>query len=120
MAGLPRSGDILRIDREVSVQFINPFFYRVIRCHDWPTYEGWVWLDGYQLNNHGDAVSRRTIWVQIAGLKPGKPDGFPVRPATRRTPRSEALGRPMPVARQPDAGRSHRMRSVVHLGAAPS
>jgi hypothetical protein len=70
--------------------------FRVIRVHDWPTYEGWVWLDGYQLNAAGDAVERRSIFVQRAGLRtvpdhsaaarartaPARPGQ---RPATSRT-----------------------------------
>jgi hypothetical protein len=45
--------------------------FRVIRVHDWPTYDGWAWLDGYQLNAAGDAVERRSIFVQLPGLQPG-------------------------------------------------
>lgn len=66
---LPRSGDVLRVTRAASVQFVEPLFFRVIRVHDWPTYNGWVWLDGYQLNTAGDAVERRSIFVQVAGLQ---------------------------------------------------
>jgi hypothetical protein len=44
--------------------------FRVIRVHDWPTYAGWAWLDGYQLNAAGDAVERRSIFVQLKGLQP--------------------------------------------------
>jgi hypothetical protein len=44
--------------------------FRVIRVHDWPTYEGWIWLDGYELNGSGDAVERRSIFVQVGGLRP--------------------------------------------------
>jgi hypothetical protein len=43
--------------------------FRVIRVHDWPTYEGWIWLDGYELNTAGDAVERRSIFVQVGGLR---------------------------------------------------
>jgi hypothetical protein len=43
--------------------------FRVIRVHDWPTYEGWIWLDGYELNSAGDAVERRSIFVQVGGLR---------------------------------------------------
>jgi hypothetical protein len=68
---LPRSGDVLRVTRKASVQFREPMLFRVIRVHDWPTYDGWAWLDGYQLNAAGDAVSRRSIFVQTAGLLPG-------------------------------------------------
>jgi hypothetical protein len=66
---LPKSGDVLVIDKTASVQFREPFMFRVIRRHDWSTYEGWVWLDGYELNADGDAVERRSVFVQVAGLK---------------------------------------------------
>ena len=65
----PRAGDILHVTREASVQFLTPIFFRVIRVHDWPTYDGWLWLDGYQLNAAGDAVERRSIFVQDGGLR---------------------------------------------------
>ena len=42
--------------------------FRVIRVLDWPTYDGWLWLDGYELNAAGDAVNRRSIFVQSEGL----------------------------------------------------
>ena len=68
---LPRSGDVLRVTKAASVQFSQPMFFRVIRVHDWKTYDGWAWLDGYQLNSAGDAVERRTIYVQLNGLQQG-------------------------------------------------
>src|SRR5205814_7068397 len=55
---LPRSGDVLRVTRAASVQFSTPMLFRVIRVHDWSTYNGWAWLDGYELNGVGDAVER--------------------------------------------------------------
>ncbi|WIM96596.1 hypothetical protein ACTOB_000038 [Actinoplanes oblitus] len=67
---LPRSGDVLHVTKAASVQFASPMLFRVIRVHDWPTYEGWVWLDGYELNSAGDAVERRSIFVQVNGLRP--------------------------------------------------
>lgn len=84
---LPRSGDVLYITRAASVQFGEPILFRVIRVHDWPTYDGWVWLDGYQLSPAGDAVERPSIFVQIAGLRrvgdPGRRnDGRRFRPLT--------------------------------------
>jgi hypothetical protein len=63
---------VLRVTRDASVQFREPMLFRVIRVHDWPTYDGWVWLDGYQLNTSGDAVERRSIFVQVNGLQPGR------------------------------------------------
>jgi hypothetical protein len=68
---LPRSGDVLRVTTAASVQFTQPMLFRVIRVHDWQTYDGWVWLDGYQLNAAGDAVERRSIFVQLKGLQQG-------------------------------------------------
>ncbi|MEH1098202.1 hypothetical protein [Micromonospora sp. CPCC 205561] len=71
----PRAGDLLHVTREASVQFINPIFFRVIRVLDWVTYDGWIWLDGYQLDARGDAVARRSIFVQSAGLTAPVPVG---------------------------------------------
>jgi hypothetical protein len=84
---LPRSGDVLRVTKAASVQFTQPLLFRVIRVHEWPTYDGWAWLDGYQLNGAGDAVERRSIFVQLDGLQPGyvaQPGG--VRAAARPVP----------------------------------
>ncbi len=65
----PRTGDVLLIGPKASVQFGTPILFRVIRVHDdRTTYEGWVWLDGYELNHLGDAVERREIFVQYDGL----------------------------------------------------
>jgi hypothetical protein len=62
---------VLRVTKTASVQFTQPMLFRVIRVHDWQTYDGWAWLDGYQLNVSGDAVERRSIFVQLQGLQPG-------------------------------------------------
>ena len=66
---LPRSGDVIHVTKAASVQFAAPMLFRVIRVHDCPTYEGWIWLDGYELNPAGDAVERRSIFVQVSGLR---------------------------------------------------
>lgn len=88
---LPRGGDVLHITKAASVQFAAPIFYRVIRVHDWPTYEGWVWLDGYEMNTAGDAVERRSIFVQINGLRFVQPKFDPrarnARPAAANAPK---------------------------------
>lgn len=85
---LPRSGDILCITRAASVQFTEPLYFRVIRVHDWPTYDGWAWLDGYQLDARGDAVERRSVFVQVDGLRQiattPDPPATPARPAPRK------------------------------------
>jgi hypothetical protein len=66
---LLQAGDVLHVSRAASVQFVRPLLFRVIRVHDWLTYHGWVWLDGYELNGSGDAIARRSIFVQVAGLR---------------------------------------------------
>src|SRR2546429_7791153 len=76
---IPRSGDVLRVTRAASVQFTTPMLFRVIRVHDWSTYNGWAWLDGYELNSVGDAVERRSIFVQLDGLQPAQASAMPNR-----------------------------------------
>lgn len=78
---VPSSGDVLRITRAASVQFSRPMMFRVIRVLDRQTYDGWAWLDGYQLDATGDAVARRSIFVQLNGLQE---DRTPV-PAPQRS-----------------------------------
>ncbi|WP_341716906.1 hypothetical protein QQG74_23520 [Micromonospora sp. FIMYZ51] len=68
-APLPKAGDLLHVGREASVQFTKPILFRVIRVLDRPTYDGWIWLEGYQLDSRGDAVDRRSIFVLRAGLR---------------------------------------------------
>lgn len=82
---LPRSGDVLHVTRAASVQFAEPLLFRVIRVHDWPTYDGWIWLDGYELNAAGDAVERRSIFVQVTGLRQVHP-AAELRARTLRRP----------------------------------
>lgn len=69
MVGLPRSGEVVRLTRAASVQFATPLLFRVIRVHDWITYDGWAWLDGYQLNSSGEAVDRRSVFVKVDGIQ---------------------------------------------------
>jgi hypothetical protein len=86
---VPRSGDVLRVTRAASVQFSAPMLFRVIRVHDWSTYNGWAWLDGYELNNLGEAVERRSIFVQLEGLQSAQAAPMPNRyraPAARTRP----------------------------------
>ncbi|RKN51353.1 hypothetical protein D7223_04825 [Micromonospora endolithica] len=63
-----KAGDLVHLTRAASVQFGTPITFRVIRVLDWITYDGWVWLNGYELNAKGDAVARRSVFVQRAGL----------------------------------------------------
>lgn len=70
MCGPVRSGEVVRLGRAASVQFAcAPVVLCVIRVHDWSTYDGWVWLDGYQLDCAGQAVDRRSVFVRIDGIE---------------------------------------------------
>ncbi|MET8280509.1 hypothetical protein [Micromonospora sp. NPDC005174] len=65
-----RSGDLLLLTRAASVQFSRPFFVRLIRVlEDRITYDGWVWIEGYELDARGAAVARRELFVQPAGVR---------------------------------------------------
>ena len=97
---LPRSGDVLHVTRAASVQFVEPMLFRVIRVHDWPTYDGWVWLDGYELNAAGDAVERRSIFVQVNGLRQVSSSGPDLRARN---------------SRRPTAAQTPVRRSVAHI-----
>ncbi|OZV77895.1 hypothetical protein CA850_21105 [Micromonospora echinospora] len=63
------AGDLLHLTSAASVQFVKPIMFRLIRVLDRPTFDGWLWLDGYQLNKKGDATTRRELFVQQAGLR---------------------------------------------------
>lgn len=70
MDGVPLPGDVLRIDGRASVQFQGDraLTFQVIRVDRRPTYDGWVWLEGYVLNNRGRAVQRRRVFLRTSGL----------------------------------------------------
>ncbi|MDG4833980.1 hypothetical protein O7627_32435 [Solwaraspora sp. WMMD1047] len=82
------AGDVVYVGRSASVQFsgTSAFVFRVIRVDDRPTYHGWAWLEGYQLDRNGDAVDRREIFVRPAGLRRfARASASPVRtPYVRR------------------------------------
>ncbi|GIG85977.1 hypothetical protein [Plantactinospora endophytica] len=71
----PRPGMVLYVGAAASVQFGGgrAMLFRVTRVCQLPTYHGWCWLTGYSLDEHGDAVQRREIFVQLAGLRPVPP-----------------------------------------------
>ncbi|MFF0232002.1 hypothetical protein [Micromonospora sp. NPDC005254] len=68
-----RAGDLFQVTRAARIQFSRPILFRVIRVLDWPTYDGWVWLDGYEVGPRLDAIARRSIVVRPAGLLPVAP-----------------------------------------------
>ncbi|MEK8106067.1 hypothetical protein NKG94_14530 [Micromonospora sp. M12] len=48
------------------------------------TYDGWAWLDCYQLGPSGDAVARRSLFIQPARVQYVPPALFPGCPARTR------------------------------------
>ncbi|MEU3457860.1 hypothetical protein ABZ671_30360 [Micromonospora sp. NPDC006766] len=85
-----KPGRAYYLTREVSVQFVNPYPIRVIRTLDWPTYDGWAWVECYELNERGDAVAKRELFVQPAKMRPWVPLAqrrkLAMRAPIRRTP----------------------------------
>ncbi|MET8043242.1 hypothetical protein ABZU25_20545 [Micromonospora sp. NPDC005215] len=87
------AGDVVRLTIDASVQFLRPISVRIIReLPERITYDGWVWIEGYELNAAGDARTRRELYVRREGVQLVKsdPPATPTRPTTgrpvRRTP----------------------------------
>jgi hypothetical protein len=69
-ADLPAAGQVLRVGADASIQFQGrELMFRVIRVDRRPTYDGWLWLEGYVLDALGNATERRTIFVRRNGLR---------------------------------------------------
>ncbi|MFG1674953.1 hypothetical protein [Micromonospora sp. NPDC049282] len=65
-----RAGDLVRLDRTASVQFCRPITVRVIReIVGRSTFDGWAWIEAYELNGRGEAVAKRELFVKPAGLR---------------------------------------------------
>ncbi|WP_406073517.1 hypothetical protein [Micromonospora sp. NBC_01638] len=83
-----RSGDLLRITQAASVQFSRPFLFRLIRVlTDRITYDGWAWIEGYELDARGEAVARRELFVRPSGLRKLSPRDRTERQAPRESRR---------------------------------
>ncbi|MFG3554937.1 hypothetical protein ACGGAQ_11145 [Micromonospora sp. NPDC047557] len=79
------TGDLVHLTTAASVQFLRPILVRVIReLPERHTYDGWVWIEGYQLNAAADAVARRELYVRRAGVRWQALPVAPIRPAKRR------------------------------------
>lgn len=99
----PQPGDVLRIDERVSVQFRGDraLVFRVTAVPGWDTYDGWIWLAGYVLDQRGEATERREVFVQLAGprrltphhRRPGAPIRTPGADRSLAAPRTRACGR---------------------------
>ncbi len=68
---VPRPGDVVLLTGRASVQFAagRAIAFRVIRVDSRPTYSGWAWLTGYELDRHGAALRKREVFVQVDGLE---------------------------------------------------
>ncbi|MFG1919182.1 hypothetical protein [Micromonospora sp. NPDC048898] len=65
-----RAGDVVRLTTAASVQFSRPIVVRVIReLSDRHTYDGWLWLDAYELSPKGEAIARRELYVRRHGVQ---------------------------------------------------
>ncbi|WP_328426847.1 hypothetical protein OG470_36870 [Micromonospora sp. NBC_00389] len=88
MARKVHSSEVLLLTRAASPQFFRPITVRVIRVLDWITYDGWLWIDAYQLAPDGTALARRSLffmpegahWVKAPAVVPGR------RQSVRRSP----------------------------------
>lgn len=98
---MPATGSTWLVSDRASVQFGITIIFRVIRVHDWTTYDGWCWLDGYELNREGVAVDRRSIFVRLSGLIPpvvGPSSKGPRRSSARSARRATAAPKPTAAA----------------------
>ncbi|MGX7676786.1 hypothetical protein [Plantactinospora sp. DSM 117369] len=77
----------MRVTGRASVQFAGSraLIFRVVQVDPKPTYYGWAWITGYVLDQSGEAVDRRDIFVQPAGLQILRPPArvWPVGAARR-------------------------------------
>lgn len=85
--GTPRiTPGVYVLTRDASPQFGRPITVRVIRERtDLITYDGWAWVEVYQLDARGDAIDHRELYVRPAGMRP-----VPPPEATRRNPAPSA------------------------------
>lgn len=82
--GTPRvAPGVYLLTRDASPQFVRPITVRVIRERTGrSTYDGWAWIEVYQLDSRGEAIDRRELYVRPDGMRPASPP--PHRPPARR------------------------------------
>ncbi|GIF74227.1 MULTISPECIES: GntR family transcriptional regulator [Asanoa] len=120
----PTVGQLLWIGRAASVQFaLEPFPFWLLQIHsNWSTYDGWIWLDGDQLDDSGEVVLRRTIWVQLDGIRLA-PAGHPGnRRAWRPAPPMRAQYQPRRTrwSAAPPRGRKDATAEAVETNPLPA
>ncbi|GIG85973.1 hypothetical protein [Plantactinospora endophytica] len=99
----PRPGMVVQVGAAASVQFAGrrALLFRVTRVSERPTYHGWCWLTGYTLDEYGEAVVRREIYVQFAGLRPIRRHPQKPKPGLAPPPRHRPSETGRPPARVP-------------------
>ncbi|MEU7840801.1 hypothetical protein AB0B39_07515 [Micromonospora sp. NPDC049114] len=81
-----KAGDLVRLTRAASPQFVRPITVRVIReLTDRHTYHGWTWIEAYELGPNGEARAKRELFVLREGVGLLR-SGPTSRQATRRDP----------------------------------
>ncbi|WBB91806.1 hypothetical protein [Verrucosispora sp. WMMC514] len=87
--GTPRvTPGVYLLTRDASPQFARPITVRVIRERTGrSTYDGWAWIEVYQLDSQGEAIDRRELYVRPDGMRPAPPlrHRTPARRAATRT-----------------------------------
>ncbi|MGA4730593.1 hypothetical protein ACPB67_24500 [Micromonospora taraxaci] len=69
MIGTMKAGDLVRLSRAASPQFVRPITVRVIReLTDRHTYHGWTWIEAYELGPDGNARAKRELFVLREGV----------------------------------------------------
>ncbi|WCN81475.1 hypothetical protein [Micromonospora sp. LH3U1] len=73
-----KAGDLIRLTRAASPQFVQPITVRIIReLTDRHTYHGWTWIEAYELGTDGSARAKRELFVLREGvdlLSSGRPE----------------------------------------------
>jgi hypothetical protein len=104
-----RPGEVYLLDRAASVQFAHrSILLRLIRVHpgrpgrdtERVNEDGWAWIDGYELDDAGNAAIKRSVYVCLAGLRlgpkqPANQGHFGDRPTRRQTRASNAKWPPL-------------------------
>ncbi|WP_043967034.1 hypothetical protein [Micromonospora haikouensis] len=84
-----KARDVLHLTRAASPQFVRPTFLRLIKVRtELHTYAGWIWLDGYQLDERDEAVARRELYVLEAAVRLLRTPRSNSGHGTRRTEKS--------------------------------
>ncbi|MEU8371653.1 hypothetical protein AB0C22_00840 [Micromonospora sp. NPDC048894] len=99
-----RGGDLIHLTREASPQFVRPITVRMIReLPDRHTYDGWTWIEAYELGPDGLARRRRELYVRRAGVRwiPPTPSARTPAPPPAVTPTATS-----PAAKKPATTKS--------------